>query len=266
MASSGDDSKNAQRESLIANLSKDIREQCKNMDVSRSDNLDQRGDRTSAFFIPLIATVAKHFVNSQFDKKEKKLEALKKSSTKSYSQTFYTTPNDLKGIDCIAIRRVKESSSVLSPSEDSFLSILKIVRVNGSTNAFYFRPIYLSVKDAVVPTLKDKKALTASIAVSVKTIGEKDNGVRVVDELGSAVLTVGGLILGGEAKCTKTNKCASSQMLPFSNGVEPVSVTVAVTETGSLGIDFDKAIAETQALKEAYGTAIFDGVKAGLED
>jgi hypothetical protein len=259
-------------------ISKDLAASLKQYDLSEScgintSDLDRssRGDKVSAALIPVIATIGKRIIDGIVDKRVSYLKALQKRSTKSYSQTHFISSDELASIRCLVIRRIKNVDTASKDSVGdgvSFTAVLKVEKINSNDKAFYVRPIFVKADDAVVPVLKGSKTLNASIAISLKSIGIKDNGLPVLEEFGSGVLTVPDIVVGDGSKCTSKDKkgvCNASGMLPISNLAAPVSITLAVTEAGQLGIDFDVRIAELEALKEAYGTAVFDGITAVLE-
>ena len=244
----------------------DLKQQC--VPKAQADGDDRvtpaEGDAASPYIIPLISTIGKQLFVSVLKDKEKKLEALKKASTKSYSHTFFSDANELKTIKCIAVRR---TSKVDSKEPENLLAVLKLIPLGDGSNGFYIQPILLRANTAIVPTSVNNPNVNISFAISLKTLAPRENGLLAIDEYASAALTVASVKLDNSTNCTDQDKpCNPSEILPFQNNSMPVSITVAVTEQGNLGIDFDQRKAELEARKEAYGSAIYEGIKAGLED
>jgi hypothetical protein len=247
----------------IADAIAPVKLQCKSERIAPDG--EAQGDKANPLLIPLLATVAKQIYVSSVAKAEKELEVLKKSSTKSYSHTFFTDTNYLQGIDCIVIRRSSKDTN--NQDVPNLVAILKLSSILEDSSAFYIEPIWVKASNAIVPTQKKNPTINVSFAISLKTIAPNDSGVQVVNEFGSAAMTVSGLKTDNTTtKCNNiADRCAPSGLLPHQPNKKPISLSIAVTEQGNLGIDFDTRKAELAALKEAYGTAIYDGVKAALE-
>lgn len=84
--------------------------------------------------------------------------------------------------------------------------------------------------------------------------------------IGEGAVTVPKLKIGGPAELCGT-RCPTSDLVPYpihGKELNAISLSVSVTETGNVGIDFDAAAAEIKAIKEALGPAIADTLKGLL--
>lgn len=226
--------------------------------------------------LAIASTTAKYLFDRGQQKQVDDLAAIKKGMTASYSARTILTASDLKETDCLGI--VRHTEGVITTN--SLVALIKLRHLpldpEPDKEGFIFIPVMVYATDAAVFTLPEEEKdgevtpskLTASIGLSVKALGAA-NGVPVVADVGTAAVSVKDVQLPSTpAKdvapssipvnaCSEAKPCEKSELIPHvSDGDKLISLTMSVTETGQLGIDFDKREAEINAIKEAYGPVI----------
>jgi len=214
--------------------------------------------RVAPALIPIIASIGKLAFDLQMDKSTKELEKLKKAATGTFKQNVILTSNDFNKHTCAIIYRYDPKDNKIG-----FISVIKINKYDKA--AFTIQPQYIIVHNTLAitkaPNEKEPAKINASIAVSIKGIGEK-NGLPVLSSIGNGVITIPNIEVskGGKNPCSE--ECGKSELIPYlPSSNKYISVTFSVVETGKLGVDLDEKIAEYKAIKEAIGPAIQDGIK-----
>jgi hypothetical protein len=119
----------------------------------------------------------------------------------------------------------------------------------------------------VAVTSKDVGAISASLALAVKSLTKEIDGPAELIASGQGAVTVPKLEIGDKAKpVTCADDCPVSDLIPYPLDDGPCSVSFAVTETGDVGFDIDARIAEITAIKEALGPAVTAALTEALKE
>lgn len=221
-------------------------------------------NKVAAGFIPVIGALGKFAFDYSIDKYTKYTKKLKKSAVVSYSQRVILPSESFNQHTCGIIYRYDDKRKKIG-----FLSVIKL---NNHGNAFDIEPVYAKAYNTAAITKKPKNGkedvkINASIAVSVKATGKDKNNLPVLSSIGEGVVSISSITVGAKSKNACQNGCDRSDIIPVTtNSNDYISVTFSVTEKGDIGINLDENIAELEAIKEAIGPAISDGIVAQLED
>lgn len=225
---------------------------------------ESSGDGFSPSLIPLVGQLAKFTFDSVLISNKNKLDALKKASQKSYSGLTVVDPDFLQNATCLLLLRESEQEG------EKFLGSAVLLKIKHyGDEAFTFSPIYVNAFNTVAITKNSKEEsgeVKISIAVSLKSVGIKDNGLRELDTIGAGVVTIPKVTLGSTDNNACSDQCLYSDLIPYPNDGVYSSLSVSIVETGSVGINFDLRSAEIEALKAAFGPAIEEAIETKLED
>ncbi|MEM8561036.1 MAG: hypothetical protein AAGF57_02320 [Pseudomonadota bacterium] len=226
--------------------------------------------------VGLIAATGKFLFDRHQEKKLRELAKLKKAASGSYSGNVILPAASLKNISCLILIRYQGEDS----GNNNKLGLVVAVQIEHHTKqgptAITFRPTYLDARDAVVLTNRpnEKEGVLSkvnySVALALKAIGTSaENGLPKLYSIGSGASTVPNVGLSASSKTCETQEvaCPSSDLIPIVSGdVGPVSLSLGITETGHVGIDFEAVEAEIKAIKEAFGPAIEESLTTYLSD
>jgi len=209
--------------------------------------------------IPIAIAAGKLVFDLYVDKKIKELEKLEKAAQRTYSGQVTIPSTKLLGANCAILTRYKGD---INAPDIGLIAIVRILKYDDS--GFAIQPYYIWAKDAVAFTKKDENAsIKVSIGFSVKAIGNQKSGLPGLFPVGQSAVSISKLQLGKKYTCVPN--CNTSDLIPFSGNLSSLSsVSMSITETGNVGIDFDQRKAELKAIKGAIGPAIKDSLKAIL--
>ena len=252
-----------------ANLKKLVHEQCIKEPQPVADGVGPE-------VIPIITTFGKYVFDNHMDKKLRDLEALKKAAQGSYSEKAFLTAESLRQYQCAALARYTEKDAKRSLG---LMAVIKlkppIKNMPNSADAFIIEPIYIKAINSTVKTKRTSghgenvklASINVSIGFSVKSIGKDESGLPVLGKVGAGAVSVPNVVLGSDAKNPCVKQCAHSDLIPYMNlPAAAVSVSMSITETGKVGVNFKQREAEIKAIKEAFGPAIKDALKESLSD
>lgn len=214
--------------------------------------------------VPIVTALGKLMFDLQMDKNTKELEKLKKAANSSYSHRVILTSAEFKAHECAIVYRYNPKTS-----EMGFLAVLDYIKYG---NSFGIKPTYVVAHNTTAITKKpvsdkDFAEINTSIAVSIKAIGQKENGLPKLTSIGQGVVSVKNVELSKEGTNFCKDGCESSDLVPYLPlDSEFVSVTFAVTESGKIGVDLDEKIAEYKAIKEAVGPALKETLTEYLKE
>lgn len=223
--------------------------------------------------IVLLPIVGELLFGLAADGVERRADALKEASEASYSGRIVMSAKDLsewvKETRCLTIVRYDPpgkptASGAIGPKRIALAAILKLEpAAQGRTDAFVFTPIYVAASNSVAITRQSEApAVTVGLALSIKSIGKQENGLPGTFLVGQAASAAPKVLLNaGESSCSKS-ACATSEPIPIPTDPNSlVSLSIGVTEKGSLGFDIDVAKAQIGAIKAAIGPAIGELIK-----
>jgi hypothetical protein len=224
--------------------------------------------------IPIAAALGKLAFDSYLDSQIKAAESLKKSALSTYSERVIIENGGMAGYSCAIFARYNITNNIKSPG---LIALIKINHVSDSS--FTISPRYIKAYNAAAVTKKaaasSQSEIGVSIAISTKSIGRQQSGVKGLFATGEGVFSIPKITIGDAAKpfvCpdltdpSQSNKsCPASDLVVYDSANGPISLTIAATEAGSIGVDIDSDIAEYKAIKEAIGPAIKDSLKEYLK-
>lgn len=249
----------------------------KNNNEETLDELCPSNDQKEMGIIaPLLTTLGKFIFDSAQTRRLKRNLALKKASTISYSGRALLSAKDFKRSNCLILVRYKDAKIKNEKNEgneiqrqNNMVFVAKIHNsINDNPSAFTFEPAFIRAKNSVSTTKKSEGKINIAIALSVNAIGlHHPSGLKKLGNLGAGAVSIGDVRLDdkGRKVCEKPNACNTSEVIPhLPNDTDILSVTMSMTEVGQTGIDFDQREAEIKAIKEAFGPAIEETLKAVL--
>lgn len=230
-----------------------------------SDSCKQPGTSEVAPAVLAAAPVlGKLLFDLYIDRQVRKLDELKEASEAQYSAKVILDAAQLQAAvaanQCILFVRMERESKVPG--------LVVVLKLRPSPNAFTFEPVFMAARNAVAVTQKgETPRIIASVAVGLKGIGKQQNGLPALASIGEASSTVPGLVLGAkEPACVRKSPCPVSDPIPLLAARNDLMLlTVAVAEKGDIGVDFDAAKAELNAIKAALGPLVGELVKGKLE-
>lgn len=209
-------------------------------------------------FAPLFVSLGKLLFDLAAAGRMNNLEGIKKAAQVSYSGTLVADINGLINSPCVLILRHGIDDTV-----PGFVALLKFKDESG--RAFVIEPIYVRARNAVAVTSQDNRGLALAIAVSIKSVIKRPSGTSLIPT-GQGVVSIPKITIGPDGSSYQcTTRCPRSDLIPYPAD-RPVSLTVAVTETGVVGFDVDLAMSETKAVKEAIGPALAEVLKESLKE
>ncbi len=246
-------------------------------------SIDPQADAVPPILTPLITSFAKYLFDRRQTKKINDLKALQKASTYSYSGgALFVKARYLRRIRCVVLER---KNMVGEKFETGLLLVMKLTHLpQGDSQAFIFEPVLVQASNTPAKTKKTvlgadgkrphpKINIAMGLALKATSL-DRNSGLPKLIAVGSGAVTVANVELPiasgetfekGKAPCAKG--CAHSDLIPhIFDDDQVVSVSMGVTESGHVGIDFEQRIAEITAIKEAFGPAIADAFKEALSE
>ncbi len=234
--------------------------------ISEEDTSNKNATILAGNAAPLASALGKFLFDQYMDNKSEDLKDLKGAAQQTYSQRIILSSEELKESKCAFLVRSKGDTP-------GFISVVKFIphqsNLDKSTakpeTGFSFKVIYTKAFNTIAITKKtvdaDYKAqINTSVAISIKAIGIDDFGLPRTLPVGEGVVTVKKIVLdpSGDAKEDKycEKDCEESELIPYLKDGKIISVTMSVTETGNIGINFDKKLSEAKAIRDALGPAI----------
>lgn len=221
----------------------------------------ESSDTTKAtpLLIPLISAIPKLLYDISIDKTNKELEALKKSSSSSYSVDFVLKKGDINKYKCLLVMR-HDKKDVVSATIG--------YKINIKGELVYLEPKFIWAKNTVANTREvekgKKEEITIMSGLSLQGIGVQKNGIPILVSSGQDSKKIGKLHLSeANVKLIKSN--VSIGPIPLIKSSSVSILRVSVTEVGDIGYDIDEKIAANKTIKEAIGPALAEGVKGYLE-
>lgn len=218
----------------------------------------------------IIPAVGKLLFDLFIESRVRALDDLRKAAQRSYSQTVTLSGQFLQSAECLLLARSSEETGKVG-----LVALLKLNH-NGIDKApwqkaFTATPVYVAARNAVAVTQSGDSTAPPYIGVSIgivtKAVGDQQSGVPELVVTGEGSVSVPRVKIGplSEPVCTSATTCGTSGLIAFAPGNSVASITVSVTETGNVGIDFDQASAELKAIKEALGPALKEGLKESIK-
>lgn len=213
--------------------------------------------------IPIATSVGKLLFDLQIDKKTKDIEKIKKAAQVTYSNRIIMPSEDFRKYSCATMYRYNES--------DSKIGFISALRIDDKNDGFTITPIYVRANNTAAITKRPMEGKSAkinvSIAASIKSIGGKKHDLPTLTAIGEGVTTVHDIDVGPTASAHCSTGCESTDILPYiADDKRTISVTLAITETGKIGIDLDEKLSESKAIKEALGPALKETLKEYLKE
>jgi hypothetical protein len=214
---------------------------------------------------PILVAFGKFLFDQAMDKRVAELEALKKAAEKTYSATISMGRADLLNKHCLLIQREKKQDEKAKAVTPGMTALLKLRPMEGK--AFTMEVAYLRVHNAVAVASTETPEVTFSFAASTKAItSSKLTEVVQLSAIGQGAVGAPAAIKLPQATAYICERnCSRSDLIAYPN-TSPVSLSVAVTETGNVGFDIDASIAKAKAIKEAIGPAIAEGLKESMKE
>jgi hypothetical protein len=227
--------------------------------------------------VALISSVGKLLFDLYVDKQIKATEDLKKAAQRSYSARSFTTVDELKKSRCIAILRQSAGDATSSSPDTGLIAIARLKPMGESSTGFVLTPVFVKANSAVAVTARPAAnngqsaapLISLTLAISIKTLGLRQHtGSPQLVSIGEGVVTIPKVEIGIDGEPMTCNKnCPTSDLIPYpADASQPVSITIAVTESGHLGIDLDERAAQIKAIKESLGPAISEGITSTLSE
>ncbi|MEW8701934.1 MAG: hypothetical protein AB2601_20930, partial [Candidatus Thiodiazotropha sp.] len=210
--------------------------------------------------IPLISAIPKLIYDIAAEKTDKKLKALKKSASSSYSVDFIIPNGMLDKFQCLIVVR---------HDKDLNINAALVYVIELQNDLLSLAPKLYWAKNTTANTKKaeeDKKEIVTFMSgVSLQGIGKQENGIPILASSGQDSKKLGKFELGNLSPEVITNGVRIGPV-PIINNSSASILRVSVTETGDVGFDIDERIAANKTIREAVGPALAAGVKAYLED
>jgi len=239
--------------------------------ASKASCLKEPDERSLAapIVVPLLAAAAQYGFNYLVDRRKERIEEIVEAAQAPYAVTgLLKSPAELANSPCLLLLRygmAKDGSAI-----PGLTALFRLETV--APDAFRIEPKYLRMFNAVALTKDggDEPArVSASFAISVKAIGRQGSDIPRLLPAGEGVVTVPRVAIGksGAARCTDTAEpCKVSDLIAFPMNKKPLSITLAVVEQGVTGFNDKAMLAELAAIREAFGPALAEAVKAKFGD
>jgi hypothetical protein len=234
-----------------------------------------------AMGVPVLIALGKFLFDQALDERMKRLEELKKAAAPSpYSASVILGPGTLTPTKQKCFLLVRQHPQ--KKDELHFAALLRMT--DHAKKAFTIEPVHVRALNAVAVTASEHPHVAVSFGMALKTLSkEKRNGVVDLIPAGQGSVSVSKVPLVSKdekkpptsmaVKCPKSavgtavfQACPRSDLIPYPPDNMPVSVSIAVSETGNVGFSIDAAVAESKAVKEALGPALVELMKEGFKD
>lgn len=223
----------------------------------------------AVLWVPVVAKLAFNLGANQF---AHYVEGIKKRSSADYSARAEADVDDFVADRCIVAGRVKERDDGTLDYES--LVVVKLFQSSVSAESISLRPVYAWAKNSIALTKCEDNCFSKnqnrqgkigiSMAVIISGVTPDSTSVNEIRRYGSAAVSFPEVPLSGRGVLIEEPKFMGFvQVSPIDSEIMPAKLpgsqlhlSVAVTETGTIGGDFDRAASEIEALKEALGPAL----------
>lgn len=256
------------------------------------------GDKFTPFFgavlwVPVVSKLAFDLGVDQF---ANYVEGIKKRSSAKYSARAEVSVSNFVADRCIVAGRVKNKND--GELEYESLVVVKLFQSSASAESISLRPVYAWARNSIALTKCEDKCfgksqnregkIGISMAVVVSGVVPDLTSVNEVRRYGSAAVSFPEIPLSGkgvfiDAGRQNANEVGGGaamveelgmvQVSPIESEIMPakfpgsqINLAIAVTETGTIGGDFDRAASEIEALKEALGPTLEAQVTKRYQD
>lgn len=265
-------------------------------DVLSKHCLKEKTTKAAPALIPLLAAGGKLIFDIIMDQRAKKLKELEKAAQGNYSGTNIVLNSEFKNCDCAILTRYEVKGSKRLPGSIAIVAFKKLYTDSNDPIAFTMQPIFVKAFNSIVLTAGQKPEKTSgettnkngatvypmdiAIGIALKTLIKDKNSIPAVITVGTGAVSVSNLKIGKttEPNCTNRcqnqksninciNDCPISEIIPYPVAPQSIiSISMSMTETGLLGIDFDQETAEIKAIKEAIGPAVSKSIQELLTE
>ncbi|AZC31560.1 hypothetical protein C4K38_3601 [Pseudomonas chlororaphis subsp. piscium] len=224
---------------------------------------------SGSLWVPVVAKLAFDLGADQF---ANYIKDIKKRSSADYSAKVEASVSDFVANRCVVAGRVRERDGAL---EYESLVVAKLFQSAGNSEFLVLRPVYAWAKNSIALTKCEENCFSKnqarqgnigiSMAIVVSGVTPDSTSVNGVRQYGSAVVSFPEVSLNGLGVLIEEPKLLGmvAQVSPIDSEIMPaklpgskLQLSVAVTETGTIGGNFDRAASEIEALKGALGPAL----------
>jgi len=219
-----------------------------------------------------VPVVAKFAFDAGADWLSDYLARVKKKSTGNYNGRLKIRTEDFLPGRCLMVGRLADSAESGLKKELDSLVIIKLFKEKDDDEVVYLRPVFAWAKNSVALTKCAKNCAATdsekagkigiSVAVVISGVVPDATSVPQTRVLATGVVSFPEVELGGDGALGIGNNpvlkepLPDSEIMPAQYSGKNLQISVSVTETGNIAGDFDKATAETAALKGAFGPAV----------
>jgi hypothetical protein len=233
----------------------------------------------AVLWVPVVAKLVFDLGADQF---VDYIEGIKKRSSADYNARLEASVSDFVADRCVVAGRVKERDD--GTLEYESLVVAKLFQSTGNSESVVLRPVYALAKNSIALTKCDENCfgknqsrqgkIGISIAIVVNGVTLDSTSVNEVRRYGSAVVSFPEIPLNGSGiLIDEPISMGIVQVSPIDSEIMPaklpgskLQLSVTVTETGTVGGNFDRAASEIEALKGALGPAIEAQVTTRYKD
>lgn len=223
---------------------------------------------SAVLWVPVIAKLAFDLGADQF---ANYIDGIKKRSSADYSAKVEINVTDYIADRCVIAGRVKEKDG--GTLEYESLIVTKLFRSSVNSESVVLRPVYAWAKNSIALTKCEENCFSKnqirhgkigiSLGVVVSGVVPNSTSVNEVRRYGSAVVSFPEVPLNGFGVLMEApNFMGIVQSSPIDSEIMPaklpgskLQLSVTVTETGTIGGNFNRAASEIEALKGALGPA-----------
>ncbi|MFJ7106762.1 hypothetical protein ACIQU2_03860 [Pseudomonas sp. NPDC098740] len=204
---------------------------------------------------------------------------IKKKSSSNYSARLKINADNFLPGRCLMIGRFADEPSF--KKELDSLVIVKIHKEKDDDEVIYLRPVFAWAKNSIALTKCTKNcaatnsekngSIGISVAIVVFGVVPDATSVPQTRQFATGVVSFPEVELGGDGTLIGNNPLVKesppdSELMPAHYSGKNLQISVSVTEAGNIAGDFDKAAAETAAIKGALGPAVEAQVSKRYED
>lgn len=215
---------------------------------------------TSAAVVPVVSAFAKLGFDLYMDKQARQLKEVKKATQKTYSARLFATREEFSKGKYLALVRYRNNKENMEPG---FILVCELINQSDKTGVFTMKPVYATAFNSVAITAKADARVSYTAALSLKAAHVNKQKLYEIVEVGKGVVSFKGLEMSSKdmGNYCSGGQCSESDLIAAPvETLDRLSITLSVTETGNMKIDFDKREAELKAVKEAVGPTLKDFV------